>query len=59
MTIKELRESAGMSRKEFAEHFGVSYRRVQNWELDLRSCPPLLLDLMHYKLSKEGIIKNK
>ena len=57
MTIKELREAAGMSRKEFAEYFGISYRRVQNWELDARNCTPLLLDLMKYKLEKENIIK--
>lgn len=57
MTIKELREAAGMSRKEFAEYFGVTYRRVQNWELDTRNCPDLLLDLMKYKLEKENIIK--
>lgn len=57
MTIKELRESAGMSRKEFAAYFGVSYRRIQNWELGSRSCPDLLLELMQYKLENEGIIK--
>lgn len=57
MTIKELREAAGMSRKEFAEYFGIGYRRVQNWELDTRNCEPLLLELMRYKLEKENIIK--
>jgi transcriptional regulator with XRE-family HTH domain len=57
MTIKELREAAGMSRKEFAEYFRISYRRVQNWELDTRGCSPLLLDLMAYKLEKEGVLK--
>lgn len=57
MGIKELRERAGMSRKEFAEYFGISWRRVQNWELDARNCEPLLLDLMKYKLENEKIIK--
>jgi len=57
MTIKELREAAGMSRKEFAEYFGISYRRVQNWELGSRGCDELLIDLMKYKLEKEEIIK--
>lgn len=57
MTIKELREAAGMSRKEFAEYFNIGYRRVQNWELDTRNCEPLLLDLMKYKLENEGILK--
>lgn len=57
MTIKELREAAKMSRKEFAEYFGISYRRVQNWELGCRGCDDLLIDLMKYKLEKEEIIK--
>lgn len=56
MTLKELREAVGMSRSEFAEYFGISYRRVQNWELDLRTCPALLLELMEYKLEKEGML---
>ena len=59
MTIKELREAAGMSRKEFAEYFGISYRRVQNWELDARNCSDLLLGLMEYKLVNENIISTK
>ena len=57
MNIKELREAAGMSRKEFADYFGIDWRRVQNWELGTRNCEPLLLDLMKYKLEKENIIK--
>lgn len=59
MTIKELREAAGMSRKEFAEYFGISYRRVQNWELETRGCEKLLLDLMEYKLTSENVIKGQ
>lgn len=30
MTIRELREMAGMSRREFAEYFHISYRTVQD-----------------------------
>jgi DNA-binding transcriptional regulator YiaG len=57
MTIKELREAAGMSRKQFADYFEIEYRRVQNWELNIRNCPEELLRLMQYKLEKEGLIK--
>lgn len=59
MSIKELREQAGMTRQEFAEYFGISYRRVQNWELGTRSCEKLLLDLMRYKLETEELIPGK
>lgn len=57
MTVQDLRKAAGMSRKEFAEFFGIGYRRIQNWELGTRNCPDFLLDLMKYKLEKENIIK--
>lgn len=62
MTIKELREAAGMSRPRFAEYFGIPYRTVQSWELygesvEGRKCPAYLLDLMEYKLRKENNIK--
>lgn len=56
MAFKELREASGMNKKQFAEYFGIPYRTVQNWELDIRQCPEYLLELMRYKLEKENII---
>lgn len=57
MTIRELREASGMSRKQFVEYFGIPYRTIQDWELGNRACPEYLLELMKYKLEKEGLIK--
>lgn len=57
MTFKELRERSGMSRQEFVEFFGIPYRTIQSWELGDRKCPEYVLDLMEYKLRKEGILK--
>lgn len=57
MTFKEMREASGMSRKQFGEYFGIPYRTIQSWELGDRDCPAYLLDLMEYKLKKEGFIK--
>ena len=31
-TIKELRESTGMSRKEFSDHTGIPVRTLEDWE---------------------------
>ena len=56
MTIKELRERAGMTRPAFAEYFGIPYRTIQDWELENRECPAYLLELVKYKLEKEGLI---
>ena len=58
MTFKELRESSGMTRPQFAEYFGIPYRTVQSWELEERNCPAYLLELMDYKLTNEKRKKN-
>lgn len=56
MTIKELRAATGMSQKAFGEYFGIPQRTIENWEGGQRKCQPYLLELMQYKLKKEGII---
>lgn len=56
MNIKELRTESGMTRPQFAEYFGIPYRTVQDWELGNRKAPAYLVELMRYKLSKEGLI---
>ena len=56
MTLKELREASKMSRNEFCEYFGIPYRTVQSWELEDRSCPEYLIELIEYKLKNENLI---
>ena len=56
-TFKEIREQSGMNKTKFAEYFKIPYRTVQNWEAGIRECPPYLLELMKYKLEKEGVIQ--
>lgn len=56
MTIKELRQAAGMNITQFSQYFGIPYRTVQGWELGERQCPSYLIDLIQYKLEKEGKI---
>lgn len=57
MTLKELRESAGMSRRQFCEYFEIPYRTLQDWELGNRSCPHYVVALIAYKLKHEGYIE--
>ena len=59
MNIKELRTLSGMTQQAFADYFGVSKRAVESWEGGKRQCPEYLLNLMQYKLEKEGIIEGK
>ena len=37
--IKELRKSAGMTRKEFSEHTGIPVRTLEDWEAARRTPP--------------------
>lgn len=52
MTIKEARETAGLSRKEMAEVFKIPYRTLQNWELGSRECPEWAEMLIIEKLQR-------
>lgn len=54
----ELRESAGMNRRQFAEYFEIPYRTVQDWELGNREMPEYLLRLIAYKLQMEKLLDN-
>ena len=58
MTFKELRKRSGMTQKAFAEYFKISRRNIESWDTDYRTPPDYLLELMEYKLIKEGIIKD-
>ena len=59
MTFKELKEASGMNIKQFSEYFNIPYKTVQKWNSGERSCSDYLLDLMHYKLKNENILRDK
>ena len=50
--IKELRESVGMTRKEFAEYTGIPIRTLEDWEAERRIPPAYVPRLLAYKLSR-------
>lgn len=54
--FKKLREQSGMNMKQFAAHFEIPYRTIQNWEAGVNKCPEYLLKLMKYKLVN-GLIR--
>lgn len=56
MTITDLREASGMNIKAFAEYFHIPYRTIQNWLSGEREAPAYLVELIEYKLRKEGLI---
>lgn len=55
----ELRNSTGMSRKEFCTYFDIPYRTLQDWELGNRKMPDYLLRLMAYKIEMEKLVESK
>ena len=57
--IIQLRESTGMTRKEFCEYFNIPYRTVTEWERDNRHAPEYVLRLLEYYIRMEGLIKDK
>lgn len=57
--IKELRESTGMSRKEFCEYFSIPYRTMTDWERDQRHAPDYVIRLLEYQIRSEGLRKGE
>ena len=57
-TIKELRESIGMSRKEFSEHTGIPVRTLEDWEAARRTPPEYIHRLIAYQLKYEELVKD-
>lgn len=58
-TIKELRNSTGMTRKEFSEHTGIPVRTLEDWEAARRTPPEYIPRLLTYQLRFENLIKSK
>lgn len=58
-TIKELRESIGMSRKEFSEHTGIPVRTLEDWEAARRTPPEYIPKLIAYQLKYEELVNEK
>ena len=57
--IKELRESIGMSRKEFSEHTGIPVRTLEDWEAARRTPPEYIPRLIAYQLKYEELVKER
>ncbi len=55
--IKELRESTGMTRKEFSEHTGIPVRTLEDWEAARRTPPEYIPRLLAYQLKYEDLMK--
>lgn len=60
MTVSELLQQQGMTRKELSDKFDIPYRTVQNWCMDGsngRKCPEYVVRMMAYIFELEKISK--
>jgi DNA-binding transcriptional regulator YiaG len=56
-TIKELRESTGMTRNEFSKHTGIPVRTLEDWEAARRTPPEYIPRLIAYQLKYEELMQ--
>ena len=56
-SMKELRESTGLNRREFCEKFDIPYRTMTEWELGHRTAPPYVLRLLAYYVEMQNMLK--
>ena len=59
MTIKEMRETSGLSQIKICELTGVPTRTWRSWETGERACPEYVVRLIRYFLENEGVLKMK
>lgn len=59
MTIKEMRETSGLSQIKICELTGVPTRTWRSWETGERACPEYVVRLIRYFLENEGVLKNE
>ena len=53
--LRELRETIGLNRREFAEMYGIPVRTIEDWEYGKRKMPVYLLRLLAYKVKLDAI----
>lgn len=57
MTIKEIRQSTGLSQSKFAAALNIPLRTLQKWEIGERSCPEYVVDLIAYRVQHDPKFK--
>lgn len=59
MTVKELRAKTGLSQSQFAAHFGLPVRTLQNWEQGHQVPPDYVVAMMERILWFEGRLSDE
>ena len=56
-TLKGIRESIGMNRREFSDYMGIPLRTLEEWEAGRRKMPDYVLRLITYYTKTEQFLK--
>ena len=57
--IIDLRKETALSRKAFAEHFGIPLRTIEDWEAGRRTPPEYVPRLIKYQVEYEKLVNNQ
>ena len=52
-TIKEIRQSTGLSQAKFCEILNIPKRTVEDWEQGARKCPEYVAELIAYRVAND------
>lgn len=55
MTIKEIREKAGLSRAAFSRKYNIPVRTLEDWESEKRKCPEYLIELLDRAVTEDVV----
>ncbi len=55
--LREIRDEAGMNRRQFSEYMEIPLRTMEEWESGRRKMPAYLLRLIEYKVRMEKIME--
>lgn len=56
--MKEIRKKTSMTQRQFAEHFGIPLRTLQNWENGVNVPPEYTVNMIRRLLRYEEILEN-
>ncbi|MBO5953295.1 MAG: helix-turn-helix domain-containing protein [Oscillospiraceae bacterium] len=55
-SIKEIRQSTGLSRQKFGDALNIPRRTLEDWEQGLRKCPEYVAELIAYRVANDPTI---
>ena len=55
-SIKEIRQSTGLSQAKFCEALNIPKKTLQCWEQGMRDCPEYVTELIAYRVANDPAI---